>query len=86
MNALNDYLFMGAYEWNKIHIYMNEMRVNDSEMSMRWNSEAWPITGYIIPSRIKTKEEKNSETYGFYAFLEKETMKDKKQVSLKLVK
>jgi len=22
---------------------MNEMRVNDSEMSMRWNNEAWPI-------------------------------------------
>jgi len=30
---INDYLFIDTYKLNKIKIGMNEMRVNDSEMS-----------------------------------------------------
>jgi len=32
---INVYLFIDPYKSNKIKIGMNEMRVNDSEMSMR---------------------------------------------------
>ena len=31
----NDYLFIDIYKTNKIKIGMNEIRVSDSEMSMR---------------------------------------------------
>jgi len=31
----NDYLFIDTYKSNKIKIGMNEMRMNDSEMSVR---------------------------------------------------
>jgi len=27
---------------------MSEMRVNDSEMRMRWNNEAWPNSEIVI--------------------------------------
>jgi len=37
------YLCIDAYKSNKIKLGMNEMRVNDSEMSMRWNNEAWSM-------------------------------------------
>jgi len=37
------YLFIENYKSNKIKICMNEMRVNNSEMSMRRNNETWSI-------------------------------------------
>jgi hypothetical protein len=35
VELINDYLFIDTYKSNKIKIGMNEMRVNDSEISMR---------------------------------------------------
>jgi len=40
---INDYIFIDTYKSNKIQIGVNEMRVNDSEMCMRWNNEAGSI-------------------------------------------
>jgi len=40
---INDYLLIDTYK-SKMKIGINEMRVNDSEMSMRWNNEAWSIS------------------------------------------
>jgi len=34
---INDHLFIHTYKLNEIQIGMNEMRVNDGEMSMRLN-------------------------------------------------
>jgi len=35
VEQINDYLFIDTYKSNKIKIRMNEMRVNDSETSIR---------------------------------------------------
>jgi len=35
VKKINDYLFIDTCKSNKMKIGMNEMRVNDSEMSMR---------------------------------------------------
>jgi len=55
------------------------MRVNDSEMSIRWNSKAWSILE--ISSEIaKAKEQKNSEKDGFLTFYEKGRLNDQRQM------
>jgi len=43
------------------------MRVNDSEMSVRWNNEVWsiPEISDLWYRRIQTKDEKNSKREGF---------------------
>jgi len=68
VEQLNDYLFIDTYKSIKIKIGMNKIRVNDSEMSIRWNNEAWPIPDIsVLRSRwIQTKEEKNGEEMSFY--------------------
>jgi len=52
---INDLLFINSYKSNQIKIGVNEIRVNDSEMSIR----------------IHTKEEKNSERDGFLSVKKK---------------
>jgi len=37
VEQINDFLFIDTYKSNKIKIGMNAMRVNFSEMSMRWD-------------------------------------------------
>jgi len=49
------------------------MRVNDSEMIMRWNNETWSvpkISVHISPETrwIQTEAEKNTERDGFLTF------------------
>jgi len=66
---MTTYLFM--HKSNKIKIGMNEMTVNDSEMSMRWNNEAWSIPEKSVlrlPRWKLTKEEKDSKRHGFLTF------------------
>jgi len=43
IEQINHNLFVHTYKANKIKIGMNEMRMNDSQMSMRWNNEACSI-------------------------------------------
>jgi len=49
---INDYLFIDTYKSDTIKIGVNEMRVNDSEMSMRWNNDTWLIleTSQSVPT------------------------------------
>jgi len=42
LEQINDYLFIDIYKVNKVQIGMNEMWVNDSEMSMRWKRGQYP--------------------------------------------
>jgi len=41
---MNDYLSIATYKSNNLKIGVNEMTVNDSEMCVRWNVEAWLLT------------------------------------------
>jgi len=43
VEQINDYLFIDTNKSNKIKIGMNEIRANDSEMSMRWNNKVWSV-------------------------------------------
>jgi len=40
---INDHLFIDTYKSNNIKIGVNDMTVNDSEMSVRWKTQAWSI-------------------------------------------
>jgi len=40
VKQINDNFFVDTYKSNKMKIGRNKMRVNDSEMTMRWNNEA----------------------------------------------
>jgi len=40
---INDHLFIDTYKSNNIKIGVNDMTVNDSEMSVRWKRQAWSI-------------------------------------------
>jgi len=62
---INDYLFMDTYMLNKIKLGMNEMRVNDSEISVcnfktRANNQF-----YLIPDKPRTTRYK--KTFVVYA-------------------
>jgi len=52
VEQINEYLFICTYKSNTLKIGMNEMRVNDSEMSLRWNNEAWSISCYIYGANV----------------------------------
>jgi len=43
VEQINVYLFIDTIKANKIKIGVNEMTVNDSEMCVRRNNEAWSI-------------------------------------------
>jgi len=43
VKQINDHLFIDTYKSNNIKIGVNDMMVNDSEMSVRWNRQAWSI-------------------------------------------
>jgi len=43
VEQINDYLFVDTHKSIEKKIGMNEMKVNDSEMCVRWNKEAWSI-------------------------------------------
>jgi len=43
VEQINDYLFIDTYKANKIKIGVNEMTVNNIEMCVRRNNEAWSI-------------------------------------------
>jgi len=43
VEQINDYLFIDTYKSNNIRIGVDDMTVNDSEMSVKWKDEAWSI-------------------------------------------
>jgi len=43
VEQFNDHLFIDTYKSNKKKVGVNETTVNDSEMCVRWNNEAWSI-------------------------------------------
>jgi len=43
VEQINDHLFIDTYKSNNINIGVNDMTVNDSEMSERWKRQAWSI-------------------------------------------
>jgi len=49
VEQINDYSFVDIYKLNKINSGVNEMTVNDSEMCVRRNNDAWSNTGDISP-------------------------------------
>jgi len=40
VEQINDHLFIDTYNSNNIKIGVNDMTVNDSEMSVRWKRQA----------------------------------------------
>jgi len=40
VEQINDHLFIGTFKSNNIKIGVNDMTVNDSEMSVRWKRQA----------------------------------------------
>jgi len=41
VEQINDHLFIDTYKSNSITIGVNDMTVNDSEMSVRWKRQAY---------------------------------------------
>jgi len=71
VEQINDYLFMNTYKSNDIKRGMNEMRVNDNEMSTRWNTKLGQYQIYKSwesPRCIQSKEDKNNERGAFLTF------------------
>jgi len=48
IEQINDHLFIDTYKSNNIKIGVNDMTVNDSEMSVRWNRQAWSIPEILV--------------------------------------
>ena len=58
--------------------------MNDNDMSVRWSKRARSIPEISVkrkPRRVQTMEEKKNEKDEFWAFLEKESKKEQKQVN-----
>jgi len=47
VEKINEYLFTETYTSNEIKLGINELKVNDSEISMR--HKAWPIPEILVP-------------------------------------
>jgi len=43
VKQINDHLFIDTYKSNNIKIGVNDMTLNDNEMSVRWKRQAWSI-------------------------------------------
>jgi len=48
VEQINVDLFLDTYDANKIKIGVNEMRMNETKMSMRWSKYAWLIKQLIF--------------------------------------
>ena len=64
VEQINVNLFLDTYNSNNKKIGMNEMRMNDDEMSMRWSNRARSIPEISVqrkPRRVQTMEETKNE-------------------------
>ena len=64
VEQINVNLFLDTYNSNSKKIGMNEMRMNDDEMSMRWSNRARSIPEISVqrkPRRVQTMEETKNE-------------------------
>jgi len=43
VEQINDHFFIDTYKSNNIKIGVNDMTMNDREMSVRWKRQAWSI-------------------------------------------
>jgi len=56
---MTTYYLLDTYKSNNIKIGVNDVKVNDSEMCVRWKDEAWSIPEISVlrlPRWIKTKD------------------------------
>jgi len=49
VEQINDHLFIDTYKSNNMKIGVNDMTVNDSEVSVRWKRQAWSIPEISVP-------------------------------------
>jgi len=65
IEQINFNLFLDTYNANKITIGVNEMGMNDTEMSVRWNNKAWSILEKSVTSPTNNKNSENDEIWDF---------------------
>ena len=70
VEQINVNIFLDTYNSNNKKIGMNEMRMNDDEMSMRWSNRARSIPEISVqrkPRWVQTMEEMKNEKDESYA-------------------